>query len=231
MEIWGITKKGIFIERHNRFEATVSIDGQEVNAHVPNSGRLKELLVRGAGIILRHYDDPGRKTEYGLLLVEKDNIWVSIDSANAPNRIVEEAIKERYFRQFDAYDTYKREVTAGKSRFDFGFGEDEISYYLEVKGVTFVEDGIARFPDAPTARGVKHLKELTELKRKGIGAGVIFIVQREDALCFEPNDSTDPDFGEALRAAFAAGVDMCAYVCRVRTDRIVITGQITINLE
>jgi len=230
MEIWGNTQKGIFLERRNRFEATVSINGQEVNAHVPNSGRLKELLMHGAGIILRHYDDPGRKTEYGLLMVEKDGIWVSIDSANAPNRLVEEALRNRYLERFNGYDLYKREVKWGKSRFDFGFGKDEMIYYLEVKGVTLVESGIARFPDAPTSRGVKHLRELTELKLEGIGAGVIFIIQREDPHCFEPNDSTDPYFGEALRTAFAAGVDMWAYSCRVKPDSIRIMGQIPIRI-
>ena len=180
MKIEGELIKGRFIRRLNRFEAVVEIEGVQELVHVPNTGRLKELLTEGAVVLVRKFDNPNRKTKFGLLLVKKGEVWVSIDSANLPNKIVHEALKNNTFEQFSAFNEIRREVTMLNSRFDFGLFGDEQEYYIEVKGVTLVEDRQAFFPDAPTTRGTRHLEELTNIKLGGKGAGVIFVIQRED---------------------------------------------------
>lgn len=215
MRIEGELVTGRFIKRLNRFEAVVEVEGVQELVHVPNTGRLKELLTEGAVVQLRKFDNLHRKTKFGLLLVKKGEVWVSIDSANLPNKIVYEALKNNTFEQFGAYSEIRREVTMLNSRFDFGLFGDGCEYYIEVKGVTLVEDRQAFFPDAPTTRGTRHLEELVEIKLSGRGAGVIFIVQREDADVIKPNDRTDKAFGMALRNAKKAGVELFAYVCKI----------------
>lgn len=215
MKIEGILTQARFIKRLNRFEALIEIGGEQHHAHVPNSGRLRELLTEGATILAREFDNPGRKTRFGLLLARKDGIWVSVDSSNMPNKIVHETLTQGGFGQFRDFGVMRREVVMGGSRFDFGLFADGREYYLEVKGVSLVEGRIAYFPDAPTERGARHLEELTRLKRDGKGAGVIFVVQREDADAVRPNDRTDKAFGNALRAAREAGVGLWAYTCRI----------------
>lgn len=219
MKIEGELIKGRFIRRLNRFEAVVEIEGVQELVHVPNTGRLKELLTEGAVVLVRKFDNPNRKTKFGLLLVKKGEVWVSIDSANLPNKIVHEALKNNTFEQFSAFNEIRREVTMLNSRFDFGLFGDEQEYYIEVKGVTLVEDRQAFFPDAPTTRGTRHLEELTNIKLGGKGAGVIFVIQREDADVISPNDRTDKDFGRALRNAKKAGVDLYAYVCKIDVEQ------------
>lgn len=219
MNIEGELVKGRFIKRLNRFEAVVEIDGNQELVHVPNTGRLRELLTENTVALLRKYDKKTRKTKFGLLLVKKDEVWVSIDSANVPNKIVHEALKNKFFEQFSDYREIRREVTMLNSRFDFGLYSGEHEYYIEVKGVTLVEDRQAFFPDAPTTRGKKHLEELTQIKMSGKGAGVIFIIQREDADVIRPNDRTDKEFGNALRNAKDAGVDILSYVCKIEVEQ------------
>ncbi|AEV69453.1 DNA/RNA nuclease SfsA [Acetivibrio clariflavus] len=219
MKIEGELVKGRFVERLNRFEAVVEIEGSRELVHVPNTGRLKELLTKKAAVLVRKFDNPNRKTKFGLLFVKKGGVWVSIDSANLPNRIVYDALKSNTFEQFAAYSEIRREVTLLNSRFDFGLFNGEQEYYIEVKGVTLVEDRQAFFPDAPTTRGTRHLEELVNIKLSGKGAGVIFIVQREDADEIRPNDRTDKGFGIALRNAKKAGVDLFAYVCKIDIDQ------------
>lgn len=219
MKIEGELVEAKFINRLNRFEAVVEVEGMQELAHVPNTGRLKELLTEGATVLLRKYDRTDRKTRFGLIIVRKNGMWVSIDSANAPNRIMFEALKQGKLEQFSGYSKIRREVTVLNSRFDFGLFSGEKEYYIEVKGVTLVENRQGFFPDAPTKRGVRHLEELRQLKLSGKGAGVIFIVQREDAEAVRPNDRTDMDFGNALREAGKAGVDLIAYVCKVDADQ------------
>ncbi len=215
MNIEGELYNAHFIKRLNRFEAVVEIDGTEQLTHVPNTGRLKELLIEGAEVLVRGFDKPERKTRFGLLLVKKDGIWVSIDSANVPNRIMHEALLQKRFDMYRDYDEVRREVTISNSRFDFGLFKGSREYYIEVKGVTLVEGRQALFPDAPTARGTRHIEELTSIKLNGKGAGVVFIVQREDAEVLKPNDRTDRKFGDSLRKAQEAGVDIHAYTCRI----------------
>ncbi|NLL05452.1 MAG: DNA/RNA nuclease SfsA [Clostridiaceae bacterium] len=219
MNIEGELVKGRFIKRLNRFEAVVEIDGVQELVHVPNTGRLRELLTENTMVLLRKYDKKDRKTKFGLLLVMKDEVWVSIDSANVPNKIVYEALNNKAFEQFSGYSEIRREVTMLNSRFDFGLYDGEHEYYIEVKGVTLVEDRQAFFPDAPTTRGTRHLEELMQIKLSGKGAGVIFIIQREDADVIKPNDRTDKEFGNALRNAKKAGVDLFSYVCEIDVEQ------------
>lgn len=219
MKIEGELIEGRFIKRLNRFEAIIEIEGTQELVHVPNTGRLKELLTENAAVLVRKFDNPNRKTKFGLLLVKKDEVWVSIDSANLPNKIVYEALKNNTFKQFSTYSEVRREVTMLNSRFDFGLFGDDGEYYIEVKGVTLVEERKAFFPDAPTTRGTRHLEELADIKLSGRGAGVIFIVQREDADEIRPNDRTDKDFGMALRKANEAGVELYAYVCKIDVEQ------------
>ncbi|WHH60691.1 DNA/RNA nuclease SfsA [Petroclostridium sp. X23] len=230
MLIEGILVEGFFIQRLNRFEAIVDIEGEGRLVHVPNTGRLKELLIPGAPVMVKKFNNPKRKTQFGLLLVKKDDVWISIDSANVPNKMVYEGLMNRIFPRFNRYEQIKREVTVGNSRFDFGLFSGDEEYYIEVKGVTLVEDRKAYFPDAPTERGTRHLKELTQLRLQGKGAGVIFIIQRKDADMIAPNDRTDKAFGNALRKAYETGVDMWAYTCNITHEHIAIDKEVAVYL-
>ncbi|WP_265446194.1 DNA/RNA nuclease SfsA [Acetivibrio straminisolvens] len=218
MRIEGELVEAKFIKRLNRFVAVVEVDGVRELAHVPNTGRLKELLEEEAVVMVRKHDGADRKTRFGLILARKNGIWVSIDSANVPNRIMHEALIQGKFEKFCGYSEIRREVTVLNSRFDFGLFSEEKEYYIEVKGVTLVEDRQGFFPDAPTKRGTRHLEELAEIRQNGREAGVVFIVQREDADVVRPNDRTDKDFANALKAAAEAGVDLMAYVCKVDVE-------------
>ena len=212
--------KAQFINRPNRFYSNVKLDGKEIKVHVPNTGRCKELLIPGCTVYLREENNPARKTSYDLIAVEKGDILVSIDS-HIPNKVVEEALQKGKIEKLKGY----------KSRFDFKLSNDESDeYYLEIKGVTLEEDGYARFPDAPTERGARHLMELIEAKRRGYGAGVLFLIQLENVYKFSPNDERDSKFGEALRAAKAAGVDIFAYNCLVTEESIEINQEVEIIL-
>jgi len=233
MRIEGELVEARFIKRLNRFVAVVEVDGMQELAHVPNTGRLKELLEEGAVVMVRKYDRTDRKTRFGLILARKNGIWVSIDSANAPNRIMHEALVQGRFDKFRGYSEIRREVTVLNSRFDFGLFSEDKEYYIEVKGVTLVEDRQGFFPDAPTQRGTRHLEELAKIRLGGKGAGVAFVVQREDADVVRPNDRTDKDFANALKVAAEAGVDLMAYVCKVDADqrRMDIIREIPVILE
>ncbi|NMB33562.1 MAG: DNA/RNA nuclease SfsA [Clostridium sp.] len=221
-----------FIKRLNRFEALVEVEGVEQLTHVPNTGRLKELLLEGAEVMVGGFDKPERKTRYGLLLVRKGDVWVSIDSANVPNKIMHEALLQKEIDIYGDYDEVRREVTISNSRLDFGLFKDNKEYYIEVKGVTLVEGRQALFPDAPTVRGTRHIEELIRIKLEGKGAGVVFIIQRDDADILKPNDTTDRKFGDSLRKAEDMGVDIHAYTCRidVKSGRIDIARQIPVSL-
>lgn len=223
--------EGKFQKRLNRFEAIVNISDCDCLAHVPNTGRLKELLVYGAKIYLRKSENQLRKTQYSIILVENGDVLVSIDSANVPNKLVYEALKNGCFEMFNDFTEIKKEAKYGNSRLDFKLSNNITDFYIEVKGVTLVENGVARFPDAPTTRGVKHLEELIQLKKSGTGAGVIFIIQREDACIFEPNDKTHKAFGDTLRKAYKCGVGMWAYKCNVSRTGINICSEVPVKIN
>lgn len=202
----------IFLERTNRFVCQVLIEGKRELAHVPSSGRMTELLIRGASVWLMPRAKEGRKTAYDLLLVRKDGVWVSVDS-RLPNTIVETAFQQGVPLVPAAYTSFRREVNFEGRRFDFLLQGGDGNCLVEVKSVTLVENGVAKFPDAPTHRGAEHLKGLMRAKERGWAAGVVFIIQREDASLFAPNWQQDPIFASLLSQA--RGIFVLAYRCHV----------------
>ena len=222
--------EGRFIKRLNRFAALVDIDKRECLTHVPNSGRMEELLVPGFRVLLIPAPDgTTRKTAFDLALVD---IGTTLSSADArlPNKLVAEAISAGRLPQFAAYPAVRPESTFGESRLDFLLEGPAGSCYVETKSVTLVEDGVGLFPDAPTLRGVKHLHSLMAAMDAGYRAGVIFVIQRDDAEAFAPHDTADPLLGETLRAAVDRGVEVWAYRCRVDERRIELAESIPVRL-
>lgn len=229
-----IIKKNIikseFINRPNRFQAYVKINGIETMVHVPNTGRCKEILIPGCTVILRQEDNPNRKTAYDLIAAYKGNALINIDS-QIPNRVVEEALNDKRIELLNKYNKVQREKTFGNSRFDFKLTDElENECYVEVKGVTLEEDGKAMFPDAPTERGKKHLLELVEVKKCSKEAAVIFLIQMENVNSFSPNDTMDKAFSDALRFAEKNGVHVMAYNCKVGEDYITLYKSIPVKL-
>lgn len=212
--------RGTFIKRINRFSAEVAVGGQVASAFVPNSGRLAELLVPDKPVLLAPKPaDVKRKTQFDLALVWHNSAWVSID-ARVPNILLGRAFKLGVFKDFSNYIEVCPEAGWGNSRFDFCLLGAAGNCWVEVKSVTLVSDEVAMFPDAPTARGKKHLAELIKITRSGTRAAVFFIVQRKDARFFTPNDQTDPEFGMLLRRARDAGVEIYVYNCQVEHNSI-----------
>ena len=220
--------KGIFIRRRNRFIAEVAVNEQVETVHVRNTGRLRELFIEGTPALLEPSSNPKRKTRYSLICVQKNGQWVNVDST-APNYIVEEMVRSG--RLFSDVTYVKREQTFGNSRFDLYVEHGGQKHYIEVKGVTLEVDGVARFPDAPTERGIKHIRELVEAKRQGYGASIIFVIQMKGVHRFEPNRATHADFADALKEAAAAGVEILAFDCIVTGDSLAGDLSIPVSLE
>ena len=219
-----------FIIRPNRFVAHVNLDGEELIVHVPNTGRCREILIPGSKVLLREELNPTRKTLYDLFAGYKNNKLINIDS-QIPNKVVDEALKNKKIQNLIKYNIIQREKTFGNSRFDFKLSNDiGEEYYLEVKGVTYEVDGKSMFPDAPTDRGRKHLLELIEAKKMGFGAGVLFLIQMNNINDFSPYDDMDESFGQALRLACKSGVDIYAYECEVGEDFITLSQQVQVIL-
>lgn len=221
-----------FIRRPNRFIAEVLLDGKETRCHVKNTGRLKELLVGGATVYVEQNPSPGRKTGCSLIAVKKVERIVNIDS-QAPNKAFYEALKSGMIRLpgFESITLVKPEKTFGDSRFDFYIECGEKRAFIEVKGVTLENEGVAKFPDAPTERGVKHLQELVKVQEEGCSAFIVFIIQMQGTHCFTPNDQTHIAFGDALRFASQNGVTVLAYECDVAPDSMKLNGkQIPVRL-
>lgn len=224
---------GTFLSRPNRFIAKVMIDGCEETVHVKNTGRCKELLVDGAEVWLEVSDNPARKTKYDLVSVKKQReglppLMINMDS-QMPNAAVEEWLKSENI--FGKGAVIEREKTYGDSRFDFRITEGEKVTYLEVKGVTLENGGIAYFPDAPTERGVKLITELVKCREDGFGARLVFVIQMKGISEFRPNDATHKAFGDALRNAIAQGVKCMAVDCVVTADSMTIDKEIPIVTE
>lgn len=218
-----------FVARPNRFVARVALpDGTEQVVHVKNTGRCRELLVPGAPVYLAESGNPLRKTRYDLIAVEKGPLLVNLDS-QAPNRVFAEWAQAGGFRP--GLTLLRPETRWGNSRFDFYWEDaDGAKGFVEVKGVTLEEGGHARFPDAPTQRGVKHLEELLRCRRQGYEAAVCFVVQMSGMADFAPNDATHPAFGEALRRAAAGGVVILARECAVTPDTLTLTRPVAVRL-
>lgn len=227
-------REGRFLERPNRFIAVVEVDGRTVTAHVKNTGRCRELLMPGVPVIVQYHPgaaEAGRKTEYSLVGVYKGDDLINMDS-QAPNQAAAEWLTEGGFtRETGIHVTeVRREVAYGNSRFDISFLADGEQAYMEVKGVTLEMDRMAKFPDAPTERGVKHLKELAEAAKMGFRVYVLFVIQMKGVRGFTPNTDTHPAFGIALKEAEAAGVNVLAYDCEVRKDGFDISRAVKVFL-
>lgn len=204
--------KGIFKNRPNRFIAEVEVDGTLEIAHVPNTGRCKELLVENAIVWLKPSDNPNRKTKFSLHFVENRGALVSLYSQQA-NSIVYDAITNGKIKELAGYNHHQREKTVDNSRIDIYLSNEKEECYVEVKGVTLIVDGEARFPDAPTERGAKHLKELIKLKNDGNRCAVFFLIQHPIGKFFRPNWENDPVFSQTLNDAYDAGVEILVYRC------------------
>ena len=219
-------KPGIFLSRPNRFIANIEIDGQPQVCHVKNTGRCRELLQPGVTVWCERAQNPNRKTGFDLITVEKGSRLINMDS-QAPNIAVGEWLASGGMGDITAL---KAESVHGDSRYDFSFEKDGRRCFLEVKGVTLENDGVCAFPDAPTTRGVKHLKGLTQAVKDGFGAYVLFVIQMEDVRYIQPNDATDPAFGAALREAAAAGVTVLAMDCSITPDTMIIRKPVKVML-
>lgn len=219
----GSVVRALFISRPNRFIAHCKLGEETVVCHVKNTGRCRELLVSGAVVYLcRAAEGSARKTAFDLIAVEKGGRLINMDSY-APNLAAGEFLRHRY-------DAVRAEVKYGNSRVDFLAEKDGVKTFVEVKGVTLERDGAVFFPDAPTERGAKHLRELMRAVEEGYRAAVLFVIQMEDVRYFSPNDETDPAFGKALREAAEAGVDIWAYCCRVTEETMEITDAVEVRL-
>jgi len=212
--------RGIFKKRPNRFIAEVEVNNEIQIAHVPNTGRCKELLVEDAIVWLKPSDNPKRKTKFTLLFVENRGHLVSIYSQQA-NEIVYDAIINDRINELSGYDFHQREKTIDNSRIDIYLSnENGEECFVEVKGVTLVVGVEARFPDAPTERGTKHLNELIKLKKEGFRTAVFFLIQHPLAESFRPNWDNDPLFSKTLNEAYENGVEILVYKCDNRLDGI-----------
>ncbi len=220
-------KTGIFLKRPNRFIAHVEIDEQMEICHVKNTGRCRELLIPGATLLLEPASNPNRKTKYSVIGVYKGDTLINMDS-QAPNQVAEEWI--RTSGHFPNVTFIKREKTYRNSRFDLYFEYDGKKAFMEVKGCTLEEDGVARFPDAPTERGIKHIKELAACLNDGYEAYILFVIQMKGITHFEPNDRTHKAFGDALRAASATGVHVLAMDCIVTENSLEIDQPVEVKL-
>ena len=209
---------GKFIDRPNRFIAHVEIDGVMETVHVKNTGRCMELLLPEADVMLAVSDNPSRKTKYDLVAVRKDNgLLFNIDS-QAPNKVVAEWLAEQN------YEVVKPEFTYGDSRIDFYMEREDIRCLMEVKGCTLEIDGVGYFPDAPTERGVKHIRELIRAREEGYEAALAFVIQMDGITEVRPNVATHPAFGEAMEDARKAGVQILFLPCHVEPDELRIVG-------
>ncbi len=224
---YGEVKRGRFLARPNRFVAHVELEGERVVCHVKNTGRCRELLTSGAAVYLERAENPARKTPYDLIAVEKGDLLINMD-AQAPNKVFGEwAAAGRFLPGLTAL---RPEFTWEDSRFDFRLEDHLGPCFVEVKGVTLEQDGLALFPDAPTERGVKHLRGLRRAVEQGYRAAVFFVVQMKGPRLFRPNDDTHPAFGQALREAAAAGVGVYAWDCAVTPESLTLDAPVEVAL-
>lgn len=217
---------GRFLLRPNRFIAHVEIDGQTEICHVKNTGRCRELLPEGAKVWCQRAQNPARKTKFDLITVQKGHRLINMDS-QAPNAAAKEWLLSGGLGKIEQL---RPETFYGDSRFDFAFIKEQKQCYLEVKGVTLEADGICAFPDAPTERGTRHLRELIRAAREGFGAYVLFVIQMADVKYLRPHEETDPAFAAAMREAAAAGVHILAMDCHVTPDSMTIRNAVQIKL-
>lgn len=224
--------KAKFIERPNRFVAYCDIDGEVEKIHVKNTGKCKELLVPGCEVYLEESDNPSRKTKYSLIAVKKGERLINMDS-QVTNKMVYEALEDKslILPGFDEEITLiKPEKTYGNSRFDVYIEGKTKKAFIEVKGCTLEIDGVIKFPDAKTERGVKHVKELIKAREEGYLAYIILVIQMEDVLYFTPNIDMHKEFGDVLKEADEKGVKVLAYDSKVEIDNIALNNPVKVIL-
>ena len=217
----------VFISRPNRFIAEIEVEGKREISHVKNTGRCKELLTEGAKIYVQRSDNPLRKTKYDLISVYKGRELINMDS-QAPNKVFGEWVTNGGFA--DNISLLKPECRYKNSRFDFYMEADGRKIFAEIKGVTLEENGIVMFPDAPTERGIKHIRELCQCVEEGYEAYVFFIIQMQNCKYFTPNRKTHSEFAEALIEAEKKGVNIRGLNCIVKPDELKIDGPVEIRL-
>jgi len=209
-----VTHRAIFVERANRFGAWVELAGRREYVHLPDPGRLKELLVPGNPVWLRRSARPGRKTGFSLVMAQENGHWISLDTG-VPTQVVRHALQAGELPEFAGYTQVRPEFPYGHSRLDFLLTGARGPCLLEVKSVTLVVKGIGLFPDAVSSRATRHLQALIQAVGEGYRAAVLFVVQRDDARAVAANSATDPKFAATLRQAAAAGVEFYARTCQV----------------
>ncbi len=217
-----------FVSRENRFVATVRLHGEDTRVHVKNTGRCRELLVPGATVYLVDSGRPERKYRYDLVTVEKGDLLVNMDS-QAPNAVFAEFLRRGGL--MDGVIYIKPEFQYGASRMDFYFEREGERHLVEVKGVTLEENGVCWFPDAPTSRGSRHLRELIQAREEGIQGWICFVVQMDHMSLLEPNWRTDPEFSRTLCLAAEAGVQVRAFGCHVRPQGLEIASELPVHLD
>ena len=232
MKIEGPLIQGKFVERPNRFITMVEVDGKIVRSHLPDPGRLKELLLPGAELLLRPAPEGSeRKTKYSTVMLYHEGQLISLVSV-LPNRFVLEALQDNVLPMFHNYGFVRSEVSHGNHRFDFLLkGQNENPFYLEVKSVTYVENGLAKFPDAVTERGARHAQALADIVKSGVGAGILFVCQRSDANQFSPMWERDPKFSKTLLEAYKTGVKVWCITTQVSETEMRFGKEIPVNLE
>ena len=214
--------EGIFISRPNRFIAEVTVNGKKAICHVKNTGRCREILTEGARVLLSRSSDPSRRTEYSLIAVYKGNTLINIDS-QAPNKVFYEWVRDGFF--VNGLTLIRPETVYGDSRLDLYAEAEGRRIFAEVKGVTLEENGVAMFPDAPTERGLKHVRELIRAVNEGYEAYLVFVIQMSGCRIFTPNKATDPALSSAIREAYDSGVKILCLSCDVTEDSLKISDK------
>lgn len=232
MKIKGPLINAVFIERPNRFITIIEIGGEKHKSHLPDPGRLKELLIPGASLMVRPApENKERSTAFTTIMVNLKGQWISLVST-LPNQFVKYSFQKNRIPIFQKYKLVRPEVTIRNHRFDFLLSNKSgKNFFLEVKSVTFVEDGIAKFPDAVTTRGMNHAKTLTDLVKEGEFAGILFVCQRPDATLFEPMWDRDPMFSNVLFNAYKMGVKVWCITLNVSQTEISFNKEIPVNLK
>lgn len=221
---------GKLIKRYKRFLADIELDnGEIVLAHCTNSGSMKSCLEEGAEVYLTPVDDPKRKTKFTWEMIKMNGDWIGVNTGN-PNILAYEAVSKGLINGLKGYTEVKREVTWGDSRFDLMAKNEHEICFIEVKNVTMKEDCFARFPDAVTSRGRKHLETLINVKKAGMRAAMLYVVQRSDVSVFAPADKIDPEYGKALRKAIEEGVEIFVVQAKVTPQSIDIVRHLPMQL-
>jgi sugar fermentation stimulation protein A len=229
MKVDGEIKEAVFLRRLKRFSALVGLEGKEEIAYLPNTGRIWQLLSPDQKVFLAKRDNPRRKIRWDLYLfpLARSLVWADPRAANS---LVFEVLRKDFFLQFRGFRSIHQEAIFKGNRFDFLLVNNDQRYLLEAKSVTLVREGKALFPDGPTQRGTKQLEALLEARREGYGAGIIFIIQREDAYVFSPNEELDARFSRTLCRAIGAGINVYAYSTKVRADEISLGEELRVSL-